>query len=85
MNFFRKNEKYFYSDKVNFVHVLRKIYYEKYKYEDLIDYILHCMKSINTVREFFEILIKEANSFAQTLKKYVIKKINELFQETKGK
>ncbi len=79
-NIFYKNEKYYYSDKVNFSAILKKIYYENYRIEDIKDYILPCFKKLGDERTFFETLIREARSFAEAVRNVLSKKVYKLLK-----
>lgn len=77
-NIYYKNDKYYYSNKIQFSTVLQKIYYENYKINDIKEYILPCFKSLSSVRAYFDILFKEAKSFSEAVKSNITSKIAKL-------
>lgn len=77
-NIYYKNDKYYYSNKIQFSTVLQKIYYENYKINDIKEYILPCFKRLSTVRAYFDILFREAKSFSETVKRNITSKIEKL-------
>lgn len=77
-NIYYKNDKYYYSNKIQFSTVLRQIYYENYKINDIKEYILPCFKRLPSVRTYFDILLREAKSFSDAVKTNISSKIERL-------
>lgn len=84
-NIFYKNEKYYYYDKINFSTILKLIYYENYKIEDIKDYIPPSFKKLTDIKNFFEILINEAKDFSENIRFLLTKKINKLIIKKEDK
>ena len=77
-NIYYKNEKYYYSSKISFQTILRKIYYENYKIKNVKEYIIPCFKRLKNVKNYFDILFREAKSFSETIKKRISKKLTKI-------
>ena len=77
-NIYYKNDKYYYSNKIQFSTVLQKIYYENYKINDIKEYILPCFKRLSNVRAYFDILFREAKQFSESVKSSITNKIEKL-------
>jgi hypothetical protein len=84
-NIFYKNDKYYYSDKINFDTILKLIYYENYKIEDIKEYISPSFKKLQDLKTFFEILINEAKDFSENIRYFLLKKISKLISQDENK
>lgn len=83
-NIYYKNEKYYYSSKISFQTILRKIYYENYKIKNVKEYIIPCFKRLKSVRNYFDILFREAKSFSETIKKLINKKLLRVLKDDRA-
>lgn len=77
-NIYFKNEKYYYSNNVNFESIIYNIYYEGCKLEELKEYILPAFKKITLPQFFFEKLFIESKKFGDYIKNILKNKINKV-------
>ena len=70
--------KCFYSDKLKFSTLLRKIYYEGYRTKDIESLLYSCLQKPFSTKIFFEIIEQEARTFAESVRVEILRLINKV-------
>lgn len=81
MNIFKKGESQFYSNRITLVEVLRKIFYKQFRYDQLVEQIIHCFKRVPNLRKFLETLIHESKTFSLHVKHKIYAQIEKVGAE----
>lgn len=83
MNCFQKGELSFYTNKISLSQVIRKILFEGYRCEDVVEFAFHSFKKLDSLRRFLEVMVKESKIFAATVKQSLFRVISKVFDEEK--
>lgn len=66
--------KFFIDDNLTLDKILNLIYFERYKFEELQEYILPALHTITDIKHFFQILFHTIKNFVEEKKKTFLKK-----------
>lgn len=84
-NFFKRNNKHYYTDTITLQLLLEKIYYEGYQLEDLQEFFQPIFNKMQTYKEFFKDYLVVVEGFGKSLGIQLVTDINKLLKSIYGR
>jgi hypothetical protein len=73
--------KYLLADHLGLEDILNKIYFEGYTYDDIKEYIIPALRTVESVNDFFDTLFNCIKNYSEKVKYYLLNDLKYLINE----